>query len=224
MKKIIIIIVALIMLKTYGQNHYLGIDAGIYMANIASKDFKPSYRTTFAGGISYEYFFNKSVSVGAGAVYSLRGYTTKAVAADTMSNGGKSKTKFDYISLPLKLGFTFGNKFFGFGKIGLVPAVLIKAQTTAPVMGADGEVIENKTENLTNKIRRMDIGGIVEIGGGYNLTERCRVKVSFSYQHSFSSITTDNYHPNSAIRNRGMSLSLGLAWALTNGTFKDDEE
>ncbi|MDR2408310.1 MAG: PorT family protein [Bacteroidales bacterium] len=230
MKKTLIIILALFALKNYGQNHYLGIDAGLYWANIASKDFinKPNFRTSFAGGASYEYFFNKNVSVGAGIIYNSRGYATKIsndTAGNTIENEFKAKTKFNYITLPLKLGFSYGKKkLFGFAKIGIVPAVLVKAQTITPLVGVSGEIIENITEPLTTKIRRMDIGGVIEIGGGYNVTERCRVKLSLSYQHSFSSITTDNYYPNSTIRNRGINLALGLAWAISTKPFEEYEE
>jgi hypothetical protein len=229
MKKLLIIILVLFVLKNYGQNHYIGIDAGIYWANIAAKDFinKPNYRTSFAGGLSYEYFFNKNVSVGAGIVYNLRGFATKIIAdtsGNIIENELKAKTNFDYIAIPLKLGFSYGKKkLFGFAKIGLIPAILVKAQTITPLANGNGEIVENVTENLTNKIRKMDIGGIIEIGGGYNITERCRVKLSLSYQHSFSSLTTDNYNPNIQIRNRGINLSLGLAYALSTKLFEDEE-
>ncbi|MDR0606167.1 MAG: PorT family protein [Bacteroidales bacterium] len=230
MKKILIIILALVMFKIHGQNHYIGLDGGIYWANIASKDFisKPSFKASFAGGVTYEYFFNKNVSIGAGIAYNVRGFATKITTdttGNTIDNELKSKTNFAYISIPLKLGYSYGKKkLFGFAKIGLVPAILLKAQIITPLVDVKGEVIENITENLTSKIRKMDIGGIVEIGGGYNITERCRVKLSLSYQHSFSSITTDNYYPNSAIRNRGVNLALGLDWAVSTKPFEEYED
>lgn len=227
MKKIVIIILTLVAFKTYGQNHYLGVDAGLYFASIASKDYKPGFRTAFAGGVSYEYFFNKNVSVGAGLVYCARGFTTKnekdSLGQD-LQNGAKSKTNFNYITIPLKIGFSYGEKFFGFAKIGLVPAILIKAEEVKPGSDAAGNVIENATENLTNKVRKMDLGGVIELGGGYNVSARCKIKLSLSYQHSFSALTTENYHPKSTWRNRGVNLALGLSWALTNKPFADDSE
>jgi opacity protein-like surface antigen len=229
MKKTFLIALALLILKTYGQNHFIGIDAGIYWASIASKDFisKPNFKTDFAGGISYEYFFNKNVSIGGGIQYNSRGFVIKSEtksADNTAENEHKSKTAFNYVTLPLKLGFSFGNKFLGFAKIGVIPAILVKAQETIPVVNDNGEVTENHTENLTSKVRKMDIVGMVEIGGGYRISNQCRLKLSISYQHGFSSITTDNYHPNTTIRNRGIHLSLGLAWAITAKSLEENEE
>jgi hypothetical protein len=211
MKKTVIVILTMTIFSTYGQNHFVGVDAGISWMNIASKDFiKPSFKAGFTGGISYEYFFNENVSVGAGIIYHSRGYTIKSALTDSLGNTLKIKTKFDYVSLPLKLGFSYGKKFFGFAKVGVIPAILVKA--------------EEDSRNRTNDIRRMDISGIFEIGAGYNITNRCRAKLSFSYQHGFSSITTDNYNPNIAIRNRGMNLVLGLSWAITTKSRVENEE
>ncbi|MDR1181041.1 MAG: PorT family protein [Bacteroidales bacterium] len=220
MRKIIIITLTLIAIKTYGQNHYLGVDAGLHFAGMASKDFKPSFKTAFAGGLTYEYFFSKHISVGAGAVYSMSGFSTKNPID---SAGRKSKTNFDYLTIPLKFGFVLGDKFFGFVKVGLIPAILIQAKEVVPQYN-NGEFIENETTYLTNKVRKMDIGGVIELGGGYNVSERCKIKLSLAYHHSFSSVTTDNYYSKTTMRNRGINLSLGLSWALSSKPLEDEYE
>ncbi len=230
MKQTVITVLMLLVLGANAQNHFVGIDAGVYWSNVTSRNFadKTNYKTSFSGGLTYEYFFNKSLSIETGMIYNLRGFTVKTPVTDEAGNPtGEEMTvedNYNYLSVPIKIGYTFGNKFFGFVKLGLVPAVLLDAQTIIPAINSDGENTGQQTIDITSKVRNPDVAGLVELGGGYKFTDRFRIKLSFSYQHSFTSITNSEYYTNSTILHNGMNLALGLNWAIKTKLVTGNEE
>jgi hypothetical protein len=73
-----------------------------------------------------------------------------------------------------------------------------------------------ETLDLTKRVSKFDLAGLAEIGGGYAVLDRLSLTLSLIYQHSFTSISNSGYFVNNKIRHNGMSLKLGLKWALKN--------
>lgn len=221
MKFILISILTISILKVAGQNHLIGVKGGFNSTNITSSNFlsQSLSRTGLTAGLTYEFLIKKHFSIGADFIYNQCGFTNYLVFTDNFGNltGEKYTTKFnyDYISLPLKTGFNIGSKLYGFTNIGLVPSLLVDAKTTIPNFDTGGNLTGNETFDVTNRVSKFDFAGSVEIGGGYKFNGRYWLYSSFSYQHSFTTITNSDYFANSKIRHNGMNLTIGLKCAFT---------
>lgn len=221
MKNILLIILTIATLKVAGQNHFIGLKGGVNSTNITSSNFlsQTDSRTGLTAGLTYEYFFKKHFSVGADLIYNQRGFTNDIVFTDNLGNPtGENYTttfNYDYVSLPINTGFNFGTKFYGYTNIGVIPSLLVYAKTKTPTFDTDGKLTGNETFDVTNRASKFDFAGLVEIGGGYKFKGRYWLFTSFSYQHSFTTITNSDYFANSEIRHNGMALTIGLKCALT---------
>ncbi len=221
MKKILILIFTISTLQVAAQNHLIGVKAGVNSTNITSSNFSSQNdsRTGVTAGLIYEFLFNKHFSIGADFIYNQRGFTNDIVFTDNLGNptGEKYTTKFnyDYISLPIKTGFNIGTKLYGFTNIGVIPSLLVDAKITTPTFGTDKKFTGNETIDHTNLVSKFDFAGLIEIGGGYKFNERYWLFTSFSYQHSFTTITNSDYFANSKRRHNGINLSIGLKFAVT---------
>ena len=219
MRILIVVVLVLVTIEVAGQNHLVGITGSVNWTNITSSNFlsQTDPRRGVSGGITYEYFLKKSISVGTEVVYIERGFIddfeTPAGVVIT------SEFNYDYLSIPVKTGFTkfsAGGNMLGFAKAGLVPSFLINAKTTTPAFDMNGEIIGAETTDITSRVSAFDLAGLVEIGGGYKVIDRLWLTASFVYQHSLTSITNTEYFANSEIRHNGMILSMGLKWAIEN--------
>ncbi len=221
MRNILLIFLTIISITVNGQNHFLGVKGGANWTEVTASNFPKdrNYRTGLAIGLTYDYLFKKQFSAGADIIYNQRGFTNDIIFIDDLGNptGRKEIIKFnyDYIIVPLKVGFNYGKTVYGFANLGLTPSLLVDAKTITPTYDYNGTVIPGETSTITNRVNKFDIGGLIEIGGGYKFRERYWLFTSFSYQHSFTTITNSDYFVNSKIRHYGMTLNLGLKCALT---------
>ena len=220
MKNIILIILTVTTLKSVGQNNFLGIIGGANLTNATSVNFlTTTNKTGFCGGLTYEYLLKKHFSFGADIIYNQRGFNNDIVFTDKTGNptGITSTNQFnyDYISIPLKVGYNIGNKFYGFANIGVSPSFLIDAKTKFPTIDIDGNVNGSETLNVTNNVTKFDLAGLVEIGGGYKFKDRYWLFTSFAYQQSFTTITNSDYFTNSTIKHYGLTFSVGLKYSVT---------
>jgi hypothetical protein len=215
MKRLIMIILTLAAVNAYGQNHFVGIKGCINRTNVTRINlFDNYYKTGFSGGLTYEYLFLKHFSVGAEIIYEQRGFLDDIVFTNETGiptgERYRSKMSYNYISLPIKAGYSLGTKVFGFAKIGAVPSLLVNAQAVLPKV-TSGKVIGEIVADMTNYVPKFDFAGLVEIGGGYKFNDRNSIFSSFTYQHSLTSL-----YDNSNVRLNGMTLTLGFKRALSN--------
>jgi len=223
MRNIFLFFLALTTITVNGQNHLFGVKggAGANWTEVTATNFLKdrNYRTGMAIGLTYDYLFKKHFSAGVDIIYNQRGFTNDIIFTDDLGNptGRKEIIKFnyDYLTVPLKVGFNYGKTVYGFANIGLTPSILVDAKTITPTIDFNGIIIPSETSNITSRVNKFDIGGLVEIGGGYKFKGRYWLFTSFSYQHSFTTITNSDYFANSKIRHYGMTLNLGLKCALT---------
>jgi hypothetical protein len=221
MRNIILFFLTITTITVRGQNHLLGVKGGANWTEVTATNFSNdrNFGTGLAIGLTYDYLFKKHFSAGADIIYNQRGFTNDIIFTDDLGNptGRKEIIKFyyDYITMPLKVGFNYGKTVYGFANLGLTPSILVDAKTITPTYDYNGTVITGETSNITNEVNRFDIGGLVEIGGGYKFKGRYWLFSSFSYQHSFTTITNSDYFANSKLRHYGMTLNLGLKCALT---------
>ena len=227
MKNTITILILISSISAFGQNHFIGLKGGVNWTNVASSDFPRNSinRTGFSGGISYEFLLNESFVLGGDLLYQQRGFIIESEFTDNDGNpSGVSMTStfnYDYLSIPIKAGYIVGKKISGFINLGIVSSLLIDAKTITStvdsiVVGANYFKIIGETANVTDFVSKLDFAGLIEIGGNYNIGSKLSIFSAFVYQRSLTSITNSEYFAGNNIKHYGMTLSIGLKYALTN--------
>jgi hypothetical protein len=218
MKKIILIILIFTTYYVSGQNHYIGAFGGVNLTNINESHFIMGHhnRLGFNAGLTYEYFFKNRISIDAEICYTLRGFTKEIIyTSDTgkpIGDKNNIQYNYDYISLPIKSGYTLGKKVFGFAKLGIIPAILINANTIFPL--DQSSKLLNSDIDISDYVTRFDLAGMAELGGGYQFKESFCLFIAISYQNSFTTITNPDYFSDGKAYHYGMSFNLGLKCAL----------
>jgi hypothetical protein len=206
-----------------GQNHLIGIKGGYSWTNISTDAF-PNHETLrgFAAGLTYDYITRKKFSLGAELLYDQRGYKDELIFTDEHGNQIGEKyavpVHYNYLSLPLKLGYIMGNNFFGFANIGFCPALLQKVTATIPLFTYSAPDLIYRGDS-TIEIKgpsKFDLGGFVEIGCGYKIKNRFTFVAAFRSQYSFTSMTNEDFFRYYYIRHYGMTLSLGIKYNLSH--------
>lgn len=221
MRNIALLFLTVSTITVSGQNHLLGVKGGTNWTEVTATNFLEhrNIRTGIAIGLTYDFLFKKHWSFGAEVIYNQRGFTSDMLFTNEhgIPTGRKQifKSQYDYVSMPLVVGFNYGKTIYGFANIGLTPSILVSAKIINPTLDYDRTNMALDTLDITGWVNKFDIGGLVEIGGGYKFNGRYWLFTSFSYQHSVTSITNSDYFANSKIRHYGMTLNIGLKCALT---------
>lgn len=99
MKKVLLLILVISTGYVFGQNHLVG--------------------------ITYEYQLSKKFNIGLDLIYAQSGFKYDVVYSDEFGNsigeGVTSDFNNNYLSIPIKAGFSTGNSFYGFINLGLIP-------------------------------------------------------------------------------------------------------
>ncbi len=216
MRKIFTFLIILISIPVFGQNNFIGIKGGISWTNVNTDNFihDNESRNGFAGGLTYEYEFKNNFHAELDLVYAQKGFKNNILFVDETGNPiGKQGTidfNYDYLTLPIKGGFSIGNNFAGFLNLGLVPSFLINAETVIPTF----ENVDGESSDVTDRATEFDFGGLIEIGASYKFHQQFLLFTSFAYQQSFMSITNENYFSDGEAKHYGMTLSIGFKYAL----------
>ena len=188
-------VLTMITLEGAAQSHSVGIVGGAARTNVTSSNFiSPTVaQYNWRGGITYEYFLARRLSLGADLTYTRTGF-----ASGYMSPVDKTRTyyHYDYLSVPLKIGWNdfdtenivFGLTKAGFIKVGLVPAWLVNAETETPAVAVEDVAIPARTSDVTSRVSSFDLAGIAEVGSE-RTGDRCALVDcigNVSTQHHFS--------------------------------------
>lgn len=206
-------------LPVAGQHHVVGISGGVNRAStVTSKDFsiQSNPRNGVSAGLSYEYLAKQRYSAGVDLLYAQRGFTSDMVATSALGQATTHSTKFkyDYLSLPIKAGLHEGDKLYGFVNVGLAPSLLVHAKTVSPRFEIDNVVIEQEVVDVLNRIKKFDLAGLAEFGGGYKFKSTYWLFASLSYQRSFTSFTTPDYFSGNTMKHKAITLSVGVKYLL----------
>jgi hypothetical protein len=215
-KKIAVIALTFICLNLFAQKHLIGLKSGVNFSNIYNdnSDTKYEYQTGLSGGLTHEYFFKKNFSLGLDFMYNERGY--KRGIYPTLNNGTPTGEKLaenynnNYFSVPIKVGYTFGKKMFGFVYLGLCPSLLLNAKASAIYFDQNGNNRGSETKDFTERVLKVDLAILSEAGLGYKLKNKYYFYTSISNQRSFGPIYITTYSSNEEIKHFGYIFSVGV--------------
>ncbi|WP_299583976.1 outer membrane beta-barrel protein [uncultured Sunxiuqinia sp.] len=219
MRHFIILFFFLVSSVALGQKHLIGIQGGVNLTNFSSNESfeNTTFRTGWIGGLTYDWLLNDKYRFGLDILYAQRGIKDKFYLMD--DNGvytGEIKTEmnYDYLSFPLKFGYVFGNRVRLIPKIGIVPALVMKAEITVPGFDDNGMITGWETVDHKDYVTQFDLGGIGELGIETDLSERLILCSSFSYKHSFTTFSNSGYFDGYQLRHYGFSIALGIKYRL----------
>jgi len=210
MKRINLLVIVLIMLafRANSQVHMVGIKNGINLTNVTG--ISTDYRVGNNYGFMYEVLFKDKYSISIDLFYNQRGYKDKLSFNNANEEAGVTSVlnfNCDYLSFPVKIGYSIGNTFKKYINIGVNPSLLLNSQTSSPVVNA-GKITGTLNYNSENSLKNFDIGGLIEIGLLYPVVEHVNLFSSVMYSQSFNSFYKHTINQN--VRHSCISLSLGV--------------
>ena len=224
MKLLSTVILVLLTLPVAAQCHWVGAVGGVGRTNVTSRNFtgQTNHQYQGTGGIAYEYFLSEHFSIGVDLLYAPRGFVDSLDGDTPARENVAFQYGYDYLSAPLKVGFNdfkeaaFGFKMVSFAKVGLVPAWLMRAETTLPPLAISGSPLPARTVDVTDRVSPFDLAGFAELGVGGNVAGALWWTISVTYQHSLTSVTNDEYFADTDIWHRSIGLMVGLKHRISD--------
>ena len=210
--------------NTYGQQQSIDIRGGIVFSNKTSDDFlnDSEFRKGFLTGFNYEYHFSNNYSIGLGFIFNQRGFSISSEFTDVYGDptGGQSESEFNYsyLNIPIKGGYSIGNKLKGYVNLGLSPNILIKAEHVFPSYEVNNMYFEKETYDVKNKVSDLSLSGLAELGACYKISD-ITLMTSIAYSHDITTFSNDDYFKNTNLRHIALSFSIGLKyWIKDNNS------
>lgn len=222
----IIIVIELFAFSAAAQTPYrqFGIKAGMNISNV--KTDVPSYTTKdIIGGnlsITYDRVHFRFLTVGGEFNWVQRGFTFPIIMTDSVGTTlglADLRNKFNYFSVPLKLGVQFGNRVYIFGNAAFIPGYLLKAVSEVPVVDENGQVLDYTWQDASNTAAQFDLSTQIEVGIGITKAKRFKFYVSAAKQQALLNIFDD---PQSTfnIKSTGIIISTGMKIEFGKGLFR----
>lgn len=224
MKALFVTLMMCMALSSRAEKQLVGIKGGILSANVQSDGLfeGADNRLGVNSGFTFDYFLNDRWSVGAELLYQGRGMTEYTPVTDNLGVQSQEsypiKFRYDYVCLPLKVTASTGKKLYGFASVGLTPGVLLSATMMVPVLYTHPKVystyVGEEKRVATEYVRKFDLGGMIEAGGGYKIRKRYWVYGAVGYQQSFTSFAGDQYFKGQRLQHHGWTATIGLKVGL----------
>ena len=201
-----------------------GLKAGMNISNV--KTDVPSYTTKdILGGslsVTYDRVHFRFLTVGGEFNWVQRGFTFPITLTDSVGTTlgvADLRNKFNYFSVPLKLGVQFGNRVYIFGNAAFIPGYLQKAVSEVPVVNENGQVIDYTWQDASNTAAQFDLSTQIEVGIGITKAKRFKFYVSAAKQQALLNMFDD---PQSTfnIKSTGIIISTGMKIEFGKGLFK----
>ena len=201
-----------------------GLKAGMNISNV--KTDVPSYTTKdILGGslsVTYDRVHFRFLTVGGEFNWVQRGFTFPITLTDSVGTTlgvADLRNKFNYFSVPLKLGVQFGNRVYIFGNAAFIPGYLQKAVSEVPVVDENGQVINYTWQDATSNAAQFDLSTQIEVGIGVTKAKRFKFYVSAAKQQALLNMFDD---PQSTfnIKSTGIIISTGMKIEFGKGLFK----
>ena len=220
MKQTLIILFIALTTNALGQTHFVGMQAGLNLTNITAKEifYNSEMKAGFTGGINYEFKISGRYRIGVDVLYSQQGFNEKFSLVDeygTYYGELNSEMNFDYLSIPIKIGYEIGNKITIIPKIGIVPAFPVTAESIIPKLNDSNLVIGQETVDQMDYISKFDFGGLIEVGMEHAFSEKLKFYSALSYQHSLTTFSNIDYFGDHNLRHYGLSVSVGIKHGLS---------
>lgn len=190
------------------QIHSLGFSGGINWSSISARQFTTLYSPQFRGSTSLSYLKeqNQNVLFGIDLTYVQKGFLGEMLSTNQSGSVQNIPAAFnyDYLALPLKVGYHTGDELSFFVMAGLAPSIILKAKT----------VTSKDIYDVKPIIPTFNFFGLIETGIRYKISENNILQVAATLHRSINSITTSNYFSQSIIWHQGICLQVGYLFVI----------
>lgn len=205
-------------ITAFCQVQTIGFQSGFNISKLSADYYftNSKSRVGFVGGLKYEYAHNRLI-LGADALYNQMGFVEKTTFTDESGNikleDFESKFNYDYLSVPLKLGYSFGNKLRIVPMLGIQPSFLLRAKTTGLINNAE-QSMRSEVFDVKDHVTKFDCAGLVELELDFALMPNIDVFASCSGKYSLTKFSNSDYFPEGNMKHHAFAFSLGLKYTL----------
>ena len=218
LKVAIIAVLTTFSTASFSQNHLFGLRAGAGYNTILNLVSDRSPRIGLVSGFTYEYQSNNRFNFGIDLLYAQKGSRSEIIFTDQTGSAlsaQKIKLDFDYLSLPIKSGISFGDNKRGFVNLGIVPSFLINAKSKLSEPEESATIVINlEPTDLSGTTSAIDLSALIEIGTNLQFSENMLFSGFIAYQHSMTDLSNITFITINAPKHFGFSANLGLKYVL----------
>lgn len=170
-------------------------------------------------GLSFILQGKGNLSVMAGIEYHLRSYSLQDSSSlyyyysqPAISQYVDTKTSIDYLTIPVSVNFSFGNKSKFYWGIGLYDAICINARVrgiTIRDSQSESYVVKEKLDvydNIKGEFNNNEMGWLLNAGALFPVFRKYRLDIGLRYQSAFNDIFKKVYQGNIHLNSINMTV------------------
>ncbi|MFN8713560.1 MAG: porin family protein [Bacteroidota bacterium] len=194
----------------------IGAEGGFSLASLRGNEVIDSYHDTrigYSGGLFVQYNFRKIISVRTGGYYERKGSSLEFLFTDingTIIGTFKGKENFNYLTVPLLVRATFGQKLNYFVNAGPYIGFLMKKTEYTEAFQSIPEI----TSDQTDLFKKTETGLSFGIGVSYTLKEK--FALSFEARNNLGLTDTSDLPVinNGVIKTNAVNFLFGFSYKL----------
>lgn len=220
----VIALMSAFIVKAQTPYRQFGLKAGMNISNVNTDNPNFSTKDLIGGNLSvtYDRVRMRFLTVGGEFNWVQRGFSNPVSYTDSLGlpvGAADLRNKFNYFTVPLKLGVQFGNRVYIFGNAAVVPGYLLKAVSEVPVVDENGQVVDYTWQDAANTASQFDLSTQIEVGIGVTKARRYKFYVSAAKQQALLNVFDD---PQSTfnLKTTGIIISTGMKIEFGKGLFR----
>jgi hypothetical protein len=215
------IVASLSTISSEAQTPYrqFGIKAGMNISNVNTNLSSYTTKDIVGGNVSltYDRVHLRFLTVGGEINLVQRGFTNSIMFTDSVGTQlgmADIRNRFNYFSLPVKLGVQLGNRAYIFGNVAFIPGYLINAIAETPVIDANGQIIDYQWDNVSSNASQFELSTQIEAGIGVTKAKRYKFYVSAAKQQGWTNLFNNpaslyDFKSTGIIISTGMKIEFG---------------
>ncbi len=220
------LVASLSTLSSEAQTPYrqFGIKAGMNISNVNTNLSTYTTKDIVGGNVSltYDRVHFRFLTVGGEINMVQRGFSSPLTITDSVGNQlgvADLRNKFNYFSLPVKVGVQLGNRAYIFGNVAFIPGYLMKAIAETPVVDSNGQIIDYTWDDVTSTASQFELSTQIEAGIGVTKAKRYKFYVSAAKQQGWTNLFDS---PSSVfnIKSTGIIISTGMKIEFGKGLLR----
>lgn len=221
-----IITIGLFAFNATAQTPYrqFGIKAGMNISNVNTNLSNYTTKDIVGGNVSltYDRVHFRFLTVGGEINMVQRGFSRPLTITDSVGNQlgvADLRNKFNYFSLPVKVGVQLGNRAYIFGNVAFIPGYLMKAIAETPVVDSNGQIIDYQWDDVTSTASQFELSTQIEAGIGVTKAKRYKFYVSAAKQQALTNIS-NNPQSSFNLKSTGIIISTGMKIEFGKGLLR----